>query len=139
LFLGFHLQRLFSMFPNGWPGRGLLVLRLTAGSLLVHDGIGELLRKPTFVGSVQQTLLITAGVFLLVGFCTPVTGISVVALQIWIVASHTSVLRNCIVSAVLGAAMTMLGPGIHSIDARLFGRKRIDIPNRHGGSGPPQK
>jgi hypothetical protein len=30
----------------------------------------------------------------------------------------------------LGAALAMLGPGAWSIDARLFGRKYIDIPER---------
>ena len=28
----------------------------------------------------------------------------------------------------LGAALAMLGPGAWSVDARLFGRKRIQIP-----------
>jgi hypothetical protein len=31
----------------------------------------------------------------------------------------------------LGAALAMLGPGAWSIDARLFGRKYIDIPERY--------
>jgi putative oxidoreductase len=30
----------------------------------------------------------------------------------------------------LGAALAMLGPGAWSVDARLFGRKRIRIPLR---------
>jgi len=30
----------------------------------------------------------------------------------------------------LGAALAMLGPGAWSVDARLFGRKRIQIPLR---------
>jgi putative oxidoreductase len=36
-----------------------------------------------------------------------------------------------IIQAALGAALAMVGPGAWSIDARLFGRKRIDIPERH--------
>jgi len=31
---------------------------------------------------------------------------------------------------VLGAALAMLGPGCCPVDARLFGRKHIDIPQR---------
>jgi putative oxidoreductase len=30
--------------------------------------------------------------------------------------------------AVIGLSLAMLGPGSWSIDARLFGRKRIDLP-----------
>jgi putative oxidoreductase len=30
----------------------------------------------------------------------------------------------------MGAALAMLGPGAWSVDARLFGRKRIHIPQR---------
>jgi putative oxidoreductase len=32
--------------------------------------------------------------------------------------------------SVLGAALAMLGPGGCSVDARLFGRKHIEIPQR---------
>jgi hypothetical protein len=30
------VQRLFSMFPNSWPGAGLLLLRLVSGGLLIN-------------------------------------------------------------------------------------------------------
>ena len=33
-----------------------------------------------------------------------------------------------IVLAALGVALAMIGPGAWSVDARLFGRKRIRIP-----------
>ena len=33
--MGCSLQRLFSTFPDGWPGFGLLLLRLGAGIALV--------------------------------------------------------------------------------------------------------
>jgi putative oxidoreductase len=39
-------------------------------------------------------------------------------------------LRSCVMLAAVGAALAMLGPGVRSIDARLFGRKRIDIRER---------
>lgn len=38
--------------------------------------------------------------------------------------------------ASLGAALAMLGPGVRSVDARLFGRKRSDIPDRWGRPHP---
>ena len=121
------VQRLFSMFPNGWPGRGLLLLRLVSGILLVNDGITELLGGPPWLGIIRLFLETAAGMLLLVGLWTPITGVLVIVVELWSILSRTGELRNSLVLATLGAALAMLGPGVRSIDARLFGRKRIDI------------
>ena len=118
------------MFPNGWPGRGLLLLRFVAGILLIHDGVLGLLRWPHWEGMVLQSIMIGAGVLILAGFWTPMAGIVVVIVELWAAFSRTGSLRSSMVLACLGAALAMLGPGVRSIDARLFGRKRIDIPGR---------
>jgi uncharacterized membrane protein YphA (DoxX/SURF4 family) len=39
--------------------------------------------------------------------------------------------------AAIAASMAMLGPGAWSIDARLFGRKRIDIDRTRGKRSSP--
>jgi putative oxidoreductase len=118
------------MFPNGWPGRGLLLLRLLAGTYLIHDGIIGLLGTPQWAGVVQQLTAVGAGILLLVGFCTPMAGVLVVFVETWTGFSKTDTLRNCLVTASLGAALAMLGPGVRSVDALLFGRKRIDLRAR---------
>jgi putative oxidoreductase len=33
------VQRLFSTFADGWPGIGLLLLRLLTGAALIHFGL----------------------------------------------------------------------------------------------------
>jgi hypothetical protein len=71
-----------------------------------------------------------AGMLLFVGLWTPVAGILVVIVELWSMLSRTGELRNCAALATFGAALAMLGPGVRSIDARLFGRKRIDIRER---------
>jgi putative oxidoreductase len=124
------VQRLFSMFPNGWPGRGLLLLRFVAGILLIHDGIQGLLRSPQWEGIAVQLITIGAGVLILAGLWTPMAGVVVLIVELWSVLSRADNPRSSIVLASLGAALAMLGPGVRSVDARLFGRKRINIPDR---------
>jgi hypothetical protein len=41
--------------------------------------------------------------------------------------SRTNSLENAVLLATLGVALAALGPGAHSIDAMLYGRKRIEI------------
>lgn len=66
------MQRLFSTFPGGLPGAGLVLLRAAAAIPLVYAGL----------------------------------------------------------LTVAAAALAILGPGGCSLDARLFGRKQIQIPHR---------
>jgi putative oxidoreductase len=121
------VQRLFSMFPDGWPGRGVLLLRLVVGILVIQDGITALM------GTSQRelvTLLIMAaiaGVFLLIGLWTPIAGALMAASEFWIALRGTAHLRSTILLASLGIALAILGQGALSIDAFLYGRKRLDI------------
>jgi putative oxidoreductase len=124
------VQRLFSMFPNGWPGRGLLLLRLVAGAFLISDGATELLRVPQLPAVVRPFLEAAAGVLFVAGLWTPLAGALVVIVELWSIAAGTGEVRNSVVMATFGAALAMLGPGIRSVDARLFGRKRIDLRER---------
>jgi len=66
------LQRLFSIFPNGWPGAGLLVLRIASGEYSLADGIAMIAasgsRSP---GLLALTSAIPGGL-LIVGLWTPV-------------------------------------------------------------------
>jgi putative oxidoreductase len=124
------LQRLFSMFPNGWPGWALLLLRLVAGFILIGHGIAVLLGQNRLDVIAQQSLAIAAGLFLIIGLWTPITGLVVVIVEVWSGFSGVEHLHSAVLLGALGAALAMLGPGVRSIDARLFGRKRLDIPDR---------
>jgi uncharacterized membrane protein YphA (DoxX/SURF4 family) len=74
------------------------------------------------------------GILLLIGLWSPVAGSLAAMVKAWIAlsrfVSHSGDPWIAIIQAVLGAALAMLGPGAWSIDARLFGRKHIDIPKR---------
>jgi putative oxidoreductase len=129
LLLGATLQRLFSMFPDGWPGRALLVLRLVGGAVLIYDGVIGLIGQNRVDVLAHQSLAVAAGLFLVIGLWTPLTGTLIAIIEVCTASYGTDHLRSTILLAAIGAALAMLGPGVCSIDARLFGRKRIDIPN----------
>jgi len=126
------------MFPNGWPGWGLLLLRLVAGVVLIHDGLFHLLETPQWPGIILQSIAVGAGLMLLVGLWTPMAGVLVVLVELWTAIAKAESLRSCAILASVGAALMMLGPGVRSIDARLFGRKRIDLGDHQSRSRPPQ-
>jgi uncharacterized membrane protein YphA (DoxX/SURF4 family) len=71
-----------------------------------------------------------AAALLLVGFWTPVAGVSMAVAELSLAFSHPHDPWIHIVLGALGAALAMLGPGAWSLDARLFGRKRIQLPQR---------
>jgi putative oxidoreductase len=130
------LQRLFSTFPDGWPGCGLLLLRLGTGVALICLGVGGFLSAAGELVSIARDLAaIIGGIFLLAGLWTPVTGALLAMDELWIALSLYSSQRHGqwihILLAVLTAGVAMLGPGAWSIDARLFGRKRFYIGGRN--------
>jgi uncharacterized membrane protein YphA (DoxX/SURF4 family) len=115
------------MFPGGWPGRGLFLLRIVAGILPIYDGITRLTGEPQHESLALQIIAASAGIFLLAGFWTPIAGALLAVTNVWIAFSGTAHLRNGVLLATMGAAIAVLGPGALSIDALLFGRKRLDI------------
>ena len=121
------MQRLFSSFADGWPGAGLLLLRLLAGSGLLHGGI--LSARSTFdtAHMVPHVLAAAFGALLVVGLFTPFAGIMAAAVEVWIAFSHPGSHGPQIGLACLTLSLAMIGPGSWSIDARLFGRKQIDL------------
>ena len=69
------MQRLFSTFADGWPGAGLLLLRLLTGAALVDFGIGGIREGPPPLTVALQIVGIAAAILLLVGAFTPLAGI----------------------------------------------------------------
>jgi len=73
---------------------------------------------------------IGVGILLLAGLWTPVAGALQVITEVWIFFSRGDGANWHLLLAALGVSLVMLGPGAWSVDARLFGRKRIDIRAR---------
>ena len=54
----------------------------------------------------------------------------IAAIELWLAWSHPAEPWTYLHFGVLSGALAMLGPGGCSVDARLFGRKQIFIPER---------
>ena len=134
----FALQRLYSTFPGGRPGIGLLLLRVAVGlaaaaaGVLYFSGPSRSSSEEWILGAV----LVIGGVLLAAGFLTPLAGLLIgicfvgIALSwfpapAWVVHDVKLVATGMIISAV---ALALLGPGAFSLDGRLFGRREIVIP-----------
>ena len=122
------MQRLFSTFPQGLPGIGLALLRAAVAIPLVQQAIVGLLNAspPAPLGLVAAG----AALLVLVGLWTPMAGVLVAVAELGLALSHPAEPWTFVHFGTLGAALAMLGPGGWSVDARLFGRKRIQIPER---------
>jgi uncharacterized membrane protein YphA (DoxX/SURF4 family) len=121
------VQRLFSSFADGWPGAGLLLLRLLAGSGLLYGGIVSARSAFDTAQMVPPILAAAFGAMLVVGLFTPFAGIMAAAVEVWIALFHPGYRWPQIGLAGLCLSLVMIGPGAWSIDARLFGRKQIDL------------
>jgi putative oxidoreductase len=126
---GETLQRLFTMFPRGWPGAGLLLIRLAAAIPLLIDATSKLFGTPQ--NSLHAEYIeIGVGSLLVAGLWTPVAGALQAVIEVWLGFSGEGGTGVHFLLAALGVSLVMLGPGGRSVDALLFGRKRIDIRGR---------
>ena len=140
----YGLQRIFSTFPDGRPGVGLLLLRVGLGGTLIVQAASYLAdgSHPT---AAVWTLLLAAhlsGLLLLIGYMTPLAGAVAGILSFAIVVfwqdgpTPDAWERNLVIVLVIAiaAAVVCLGPGAFSLDARLFGRREIIVPNSSSDS-----
>jgi putative oxidoreductase len=132
------VQRLFSSFADGTPGAGLLLMRLAAAAYLALRAAGIVLSSVANIPGLSIGLSLLCAVtalLLLIGLWTPVSGILAAVAAGWhCVAVPSSLPSADLLLGVLGIALALLGPGAWSLDARLFGWTRLEIP-----SGPPDE
>jgi putative oxidoreductase len=124
------LLRLYSTFARGWPGVGLFLVRLVAGISLIVNGLMMLRGSPPILPATILVLSVIAAMLLLAGLWTPVAAAMVVVFELWKAFSHSGDPWTSVLVGTLGAALALIGPGAWSVDARLYGWKRIDIRTR---------
>jgi uncharacterized membrane protein YphA (DoxX/SURF4 family) len=81
-------------------------------------------------GQAQLALLLAAalgGLFLLAGLWTPFAGALVALIEVWTVFSSSTDWQASALAAAIATAVMLLGPGSWSVDARIYGRRRISI------------
>lgn len=133
------LLRLFSLtYPSGRPGVGLLLLRSAVGLTAAAQGVVNLSGRGdlSLWSSAAGLLALAAGSMLLIGFSTPLASVLVGLGCIAAVFSSPPVEAHSLslgwliflLEAGAAAAAVLLGPGAYSLDARLFGRREIIIP-----------
>ncbi|MBV8050117.1 MAG: hypothetical protein JOZ80_02940 [Acidobacteriaceae bacterium] len=121
------MQRLYSTFADRWPGAGLLIQRFVAAILLIRLCVVHLTDSPLSMSMIPQIIGACAAMLFLVGLWTPLIGALISVVAVSFKKKHLSDPWISIILATIGATSAMLGPGAYSVDARLFGRRHLDV------------
>jgi len=121
------MQQLLGTFPNRSAGLALLILRLAVADALISSA--RLCSGPET--DVLLALSRIAAVLIIVGWYTPLAATSAVAFSLctfWVRRQPgVDALRiNLLMIAIL-VAIGLLGAGAYSVDARLYGRRRLVV------------
>jgi hypothetical protein len=121
------MQRLLGTFPNRRAGLALLILRLAVAAALISSA--RLCPGPET--DVLLAFSRIAAVLIIVGWYTPLAATSAVVVSLctfWVCREPgVDALRiNALIIAIL-VAIGLLGAGAYSVDARLYGRRRLVV------------
>ena len=115
------------MFPGRAPGVALLLLRVSIGAGVVLNGS---LRFPSVLGDWDLPARLALDLLLLAGIFTPwvalLTGILTI---VDVVSLGWPCAPVAFLTVINALALTLLGPGAYSADARMFGRRLLVLPN----------
>jgi len=105
-------------------------MRLVIGGALVYRASFLLVSNPPSLLATASVLLIGAGILLLAGLWTPIAGTIVALIELWKIFAVPNDAWSYLFAATLAGGLALIGPGAWSLDARLFGWKRIDPQER---------
>jgi uncharacterized membrane protein YphA (DoxX/SURF4 family) len=118
------MHRLFSSFPNSWPGAALLLLRLCASAAIAFLAMHSTIQPETAPFLLIAVAWLSAAL-ILAGLWTPIAAaMAAVTEGAETLAGAPEILSHMLVAAI-AVSLVFLGPGAWSIDAHLYGRKRL--------------
>ena len=140
------MPKSYTTFPGGKSGIGLLFLRIVAAAATAAYGVILLIGLDTIkltqfsyvICLILSLMLISGSVFMVLGLMMPFVTLLIalcMVIEVYLrfvrvspleVSSFGLIGLLMLLSNLI--ALVFLGPGAFSIDARLFGRKRIFIP-----------
>ncbi|GIL39714.1 hypothetical protein TMPK1_19510 [Rhodospirillales bacterium TMPK1] len=116
------------MFPAAAPGYALILLRTSAAVSVHLDLHGHLAvgRPPWMIA-----VLVCVSLVLLLGFVTPLAALATAAIEVvpLVLAADNAPLAAFLLP-LRDVALALLGPGAYSLDAHLFGRRVLILPQR---------
>ena len=123
------MDRLYSRFPGGVVGVGLLLLRLTVAAWFCETGIGMFGASP--VARFFALVLMSTAILLIVGLRTlPSASAGAATTVLLLLLYKPDQWFPVMLLAALCASLALLGPGGYSLDARLSGWRTITLSSR---------
>jgi uncharacterized membrane protein YphA (DoxX/SURF4 family) len=124
------VRRLFSSFARGFPGLGLLIMRFVSAAALAGQSVASLHSHTSTESSLLVWVRFAISLAILLGLWTPIAGALGFLVEVWLSLNSPGDIWMPILIGTLAGALALIGPGAWSIDARLFGWKRIEIEHK---------